>query len=271
MNAILDNAGEALGTGLPRILAAIAVLVLGLIAVRLLVRVLRKAMTAAGLDALAERLGVADGLERMGLQRSLAHTLAVALRVGLSIVIVLAALSLSGLGFLRESINQAVLFIPQLLVAFALLLAGVVIGTFARHRIERLACQMDLPGALGIVAEAVVIGIFAITALTQIGVSTEILTVLAYILIGATALAAALAVGLGNREVVRAVGAGRALRASYSPGQEIAVAGVRGEIVALESAAVVLRTREGTTVRVPNQVVLESIVEVGEAPEDRRT
>ena len=269
MNAILDNAGEALGTGLPRILAAILVLVLGLVAVRLLVRVLRKAMTAAGLDALAERVGVVDALERLGLQRSLAHTVAVALRIALSITVVLAALTLSGLGFLRESINQAVLFLPQLLVAFALLLAGVVIGTFARHRIERLAGQMELPRELGLVAEVVVIGVFAITALTQIGVSTEILTVLAYILIGATALAAALAVGLGNREVVRAVGAGRVLRASYSPGQEIAVAGVRGEIVALESAAVVLRTGEGTTVRVPNQLVLDSVVEVAGAPEDR--
>jgi len=37
---------------------------------------------------------------------------------------------------------------------------------------------------------------------------------------------------------------------------------VRGEIVAIETAATVLRTPEGETVRVPNGTVLSSIVTV---------
>ena len=259
---VLDSAEQALGTGLPRILAAVVLLVLGLLAVRLLARILRRLLLAAGLDDLAERFGIHDALERLGVERSLAGAVGSALRVAGSITVVLAALSLTGLGFLQQSLNQGVLFLPKLLVALALLLAGAVLGTFARSRIDRVAAQMDLPRELGRLAEGIIILLFGLTALSQIGVSTAILTVLGYLLIGAVALAAALAVGLGNRDVVRAVGAGRVLRTSYAPGQVIAVAGVRGTIVALESAAVVLRTEGGTTVRLPNQLVLDSVVEV---------
>ena len=260
--SILDSAEQTLGTGLPRILAALVLLVVGLLAARLLARVGRRVLLAAGLDDLADRFGIHDALERLGLERSLSGAVANALRIAGSITVVLAALSLTGLGFLQQSLNQGVLFLPKLLVALALLLAGAVLGTFVRARVERLGRQMDLPAGAGRVAEAVIIVLFGITALSQIGVSSAILTMLGSILLGGVALAAALAVGLGNREVVRAVGAGRVLRASYAPGQEIAVAGVRGTIVALESAAVVVRTAEGTTVRLPNPLVLDSVVEV---------
>ena len=41
---------------------------------------------------------------------------------------------------------------------------------------------------------------------------------------------------------------------------------MRGEIVALERAATVLRTPDGRTVRVPNHLLVESVVGVEEPP-----
>lgn len=269
MRTILDNAGESLGAGLPRIAAAIVLLVVGIVIVRLLARLLRKGLSGAGLDDIAERTGVHDALARLGFERSLSRAIAMAVRIALTITVVLAALSLTGLGFLRESINQGVLFLPKLLVALALVLAGAVLGTLARTQVDRLTEQMDLPRALGRVAEWAIIAVFGVMALTQVGVSTEVLRLLAGILLSATALAFALAFGLGNREVVRAAGAGRAIRSVYDVGAEIEVAGHRGEVVAIESSSLVLRTPAGTTVRVPNHLVLESVVVVhaGAAPQ----
>lgn len=261
-NSILDNAGESLGAGLPRIAAAVVLLVVGLVVVRVLARLLTKGLHGAGLDDLAERHGVHDALARLGFERSLSKAVGRAVRLALTITVVLAALSLTGLGFLRESINQGILFLPKLLVALALVLAGAVLATLARGRVERLAEQMDLPRELGRVAEVVILGVFGVTALRQVGVSTDVLTLLAAILLGATALAFALAFGLGNREVMRAVGAGRVVRSAFAVGQDVELAGHRGEVVALESSAMVLRTPAGTTVRIPNHLALESVVEV---------
>ena len=260
--SILDQAGEALGGFLPRLGGALVLLVVGILVVRLVARLAERALRVAGFDGLADRFGVHDVLERAGLGRSLAHVVGVALRVGLTLVVVFAALSLLGLQFLSESLNAAVLFLPKLLAAAALLLAGIVLGALVRERLERAAFQMDLPVPLGQIAQIAVVAIFAITAAAQIAVSTAILMVLIGILLAAAAGTVALAFGLGGREVAREISAGRYLRDTYTPGERIRIGEVEGEIVGVETAMTVLRTEAGDTVRVPNNTLLGSIVTV---------
>jgi small-conductance mechanosensitive channel len=72
----------------------------------------------------------------------------------------------------------------------------------------------------------------------------------------------AIAFGLGGREVARALSASRYVRGAHSVGQEISVRDVRGEISAIEPAATVIRTRDGDEVRVPNHLLVESLVRV---------
>lgn len=261
---VLDRAGERVGEGLPGIAAAVALLVVGLLVARLFGRLLRRGLQAAGTDGWAERAGVHDALERFGFERSVSRAVSRAIRLALTVVVVLAALSLLGLAFLQQSINAGVLFLPRLLVALVLIVAGVVIGTFVKTRADRLATQMDLPGPVGRMAELVIFAIFGITAVAEIGVATPILTLLVAILLAGTAAGFALAFGLGSRDVARAISAGRVVRSTYEPGQTILVAGVRGEIIALESAATVLRTSLGNTVRIPNHLMVESVVELHE-------
>lgn len=260
--SVIDRAGESVGEGLPGIAAAVVLLVFGILASALIGRLLGRGLKAAGLDDFAQRSGVHDLLERLGLKPSLSRLVGKAVRLALTIVVVLAALSLLGLGPLQDSINEGVLFLPRLLVALILLLVGAVLGTFAKDRGDRLAAQMDLPGPVGRIAELAIFAVFGVTAVAQIGVGTAILTLLLAILLGGAALGFALAFGLGGREAARAMTAGRVVRGTYEPGQTILVAGVRGEIVEIESAATVLRTNLGLTVRIPNHLMVESVVEL---------
>jgi small-conductance mechanosensitive channel len=267
-NSVIDRAGEALGSGLPRIAAAVVILIVGLLVAWLARRIAIKALRAVHLDDLAERTGIHDALGRAGLPRSLATVLGAALRFGLIVVAVFAAVSLLGLQFLSQSLNAGVLFLPKLLLASALVLAGVVVGGFAHERVNRLGTQMDLPVPLGQAVQFLVIAVFAATALALIGVPMQILTLLLAVVLGSAGLAFALAFGLGSREFARAMGAGRFVRGAFAVGQTIAVGDVAGEIVELESASVLLRSSDGTTVRVPNHILLETPVEIrGEAPE----
>src|SRR5918911_3117506 len=130
--SILGQAGQALGAFLPRLGGALALLVIGLLIARVLTRVLLRALRAAGADRLAARAGVTAVLQAAGLGSSLAWLLARVVRIFLTAVVVFAALSLLGLQFLSQSLNQALLFVPQLLVALAFVLGGVVLATIAR-------------------------------------------------------------------------------------------------------------------------------------------
>jgi small-conductance mechanosensitive channel len=258
---IFDSAGDRIGEFLPRIGAALLVLVVGLIVVRLFARGLRRALVKLGVDRLAEKTGAADVLARGGLDRSLSLLVSAALRIALSIAVVLTALSISGLDVLQDPVDRAVLFLPQLLAALAIGFAGLVLAGWVRERADRMAFQMDIGGPIGGLAQAAVLAVTAIMVLAQLGISTQILTVLAAIAAGGAALALALAFGLGAREVARDISAGRYVSATYRVGQHVRVAGVDGEIVALESACTVLAGADGKTLRVPHHLFLREVVE----------
>jgi small-conductance mechanosensitive channel len=116
--------------------------------------------------------------------------------------------------------------------------------------------------SMGRVAQAIVFAVFLLTAVAQLGIPTEILTAVVGLVAAAAALTVALAFGLGSRDVARQLSAGRYVASSFEVGQRISVGDVTGEIVALDTASAVLRTTEGQTVRVPNHLLLESIVAV---------
>ena len=264
--SVLDRARASLGEALPGIVGAVVLLVAGLLLAMLAGRLVRRALVALGLDGLAERFGVHDVISRLGFERSLSRLIGVAVRVALSVVVLVAALSLLGLGALGQSLNELVLFLPKAFVAIVLLLAGVVVADFVRRWVDRVADQMDVGAPLGVVAQAAIIALFALTALAQLGIPTQILTALLALVLVAASLTFALAFGLGGRDVARQLSAGRYVSGSFAVGQRISVAAISGEIVAFDSAAVLLRTDDGRTLRVPNHLVLESVVTLHDEP-----
>ncbi|MGI8713715.1 MAG: mechanosensitive ion channel family protein [Solirubrobacteraceae bacterium] len=263
--SILGQAGQQLGSFLPRLGGAIALLVIGVLLVRLLSRLLIKTMRGLGLDELAERGGVNHVLERGGLGRSLAEVIGRAIRIALTLVVIFAALSLLGLQFLSQSLNQGVLALPKLLIAAALVLAGVVLAGFARERVDRLTYQLDFPVPLGRVAQITVLSTFGIIAAAQIAISTLVLLILIGILLASAAGTFALAFGLGGSDVARALSAGRYLRHDYTIGQDISFGEIRGRITAIEPTSTVLDAGNGRSVRVPNHVLIETVVTIHRA------
>lgn len=260
--SILGRAGEALGAFIPRLGGALALLLIGVLVTRLIGRLLFRALQAAGLDRLADRSGATELLERSGLGRSLAALVARAIRIGLGILVLVAALSLLGLQFLSQSLNQAILALPRLFIAALLVLAGAVLAGAARKRADRLTFQLDLAVPLGQVSQIAVFAIFGIIAAAEIGISTEVLLVVIAVLLAAVAGTFTLAFGLGSRDVARALSAGRYLRHDYRVGQEIGFGDVRGRISRIHSTSTTLDAGEGRSIRIPNYLLLSEIVTV---------
>jgi small-conductance mechanosensitive channel len=261
---IIDRAGETLGGFIPRLAGALVLLLAGLVVAWLLGRIARRALEAVGADDLAARHGVDRALGRVGLPPSISRVAGRTVRLVVGAVTVFAALSLLGLQFLSTALNEVLLYIPSVVVAIVLVLAGIVLAELARERTQRLSDEMDLPVPLAQLVGLAVLGVFLLTAATQLRVPTQILTLLLAILLAAAAGTVALAFGLGGRDAARALSAGRYVQGAYAIGQTISLDGARGEIVALEPTAVVLRTAPDATVRVPNHRLLDAVVTVHE-------
>lgn len=256
---LLDQASDQLGTALPRVVGALLLLVVGVLVARLLGRLVRKALAGLGLDRAVERWRLPDTLERAGLGRSLSRLVGMAVRLSLTVVAVFAALSLLGLEFLSASLNEGVLFIPRLITALVIVLAGVVAAALVREWLERSSAQMDLPVAIGPVVQVVLIALFGLTAATQVGISIAPLLTIMLIAVMAVAATLALAFGLGSREVARSLSAARYARADFEVGQTVRIGDVRGTIVRIDSAATILQSGE-EVIRVPNHLLVERVV-----------
>jgi hypothetical protein len=115
---------------------------------------------------------------------------------------------------------------------------------------------------LGTLAQVTVLVIFGIIAAAQIAVSTLVLLILIGILLAGVAGTFALAFGLGGRDVARALSAGRYLRHDYMIGQDIGFAAVRGRITNIESTSTVLDAGGGRSLRVPNHLLMKSVVTI---------
>jgi small-conductance mechanosensitive channel len=227
-----------------------------------LTRLLLRGMQAVGVDRLAERGGVTSVLQASGLGASLAGLIARAIRIFLTIVVIFAALSLLGLQFLSVSLNQAILELPRLFIAAALVLAGAVVAGAARQRTDRLTYQLDFPVPLGQLVQIAVLSVFGIIAAAEIGISTALLLVMIGVLLAAVSGTFTLAFGLGSREVARALSAGRYLRHDYHVGQEISFGDVRGRITWIHSTSTMLDAGAGRSIRVPNHLLIDSIVTI---------
>ena len=259
MATVLQRAGDQLGDFLPRFGGALLLLLAGLILAAVLGRLVRSALTRVGLDRVAERWGVTQVLAQAGLGTSPARLIAAAVRISVTVIAIFAALSLLGLQFLSNSLNDGIVFIPRVLTGIFLLLVGVVLGAHVRIWVDRTSVQIDFPISIGPIAQGLVIAIFGLCAAAQIGVALGPLTAILGIVLVAVAVTLALAFGLGSREIVRALTAARYARSDFAAGQTIRVGELRGTIEQIDSAATTLRAG-AERIRIPNHVLIEGVV-----------
>jgi Mechanosensitive ion channel, conserved TM helix len=116
------------------------------------------------------------------------------------------------LGGLASLLDRLIAFLPNVVVALVLLGAGLWAGGWARRRIDELTKGSSdrLLAQLGTVAQVGIVAFSAMMSLEQLGVARQLIAIAFALLLGALCLAAALAFGLGGRDV-----AGKILQKEY--------------------------------------------------------
>jgi hypothetical protein len=201
----LDAFGQELAAFGPRLLAMLVILLAGLLIASSLRLVLRFLLRRVGFDSLAERLGLAHGLRNLGFAGHASGALAALVAsLVLALFVVLAVGSLD-LQFARDLLSQAFSYLPQVLVAAALLALGAVVAGFVRRGVLIAAVNAGLPSArlLAAFAQAALLILFGAMALEHLGVGRHIILISFTILFGGVVLALALAFGLAGRDLAR--------------------------------------------------------------------
>lgn len=175
------------------------------------------------------------------------------------------------LGFVQpgalDTIPQdLVKFLPRLIAAVIVLIGGNVVASLARTGAARALRGMGpveryVPAALRVI----ILAFAAILAAAQLGIDTTIINIAAAAILFGGALAMAMLVGFGGRDVAGEMAAGRAWRSSLRSGDRISASNVNGvdiagTVVQVHPTAVELES-DGRTMLVPNSQLLNVVIE----------
>lgn len=264
---LLRSAANDVMVWLPSLVGAVALLLLGWLAARILQAVLSGLLGRLGLDRLAERAGADQVLRRTGMEPSLSHLLGRVVFWLVLLVFVLAAAESLGLRGLAGTMSSLVAYLPRVMAAGFIVLLGSLLARLLGEGAGALASQ---PGTrtgplVGQSVRYVLMAFVLILALDQLGVSTQLLTGVAIALVSALALSAAVAFGFGSRELARNIMAGFHAKDEFSVGQQVSVRDHAGRLVSIGPVKSVIETATGR-VSLPNSLLTDEEVTIAGGP-----
>jgi Mechanosensitive ion channel, conserved TM helix len=209
----LHNTGTVVALWLPRLFAFAAILILGYFVAKLVAGLILRLLGRAGLDRT-----VHSGTGGPYIQKVVPRPSNLVSRIAFW-VLFLGAVSLAAsvlkIAAVTAFIGAVFAYIPNVIAAILIFLVAGAISGAVVALVQRTMGDTGTGKILSAIAPALVMGIAIFMILEQLRIAHDIVVTTYTLLLGAIALAAALAFGLGGRDV-----AGRMLEGAYQAGQE---------------------------------------------------
>lgn len=191
---------------IPSLLGAILVLAVGWMIARVVSGVLERVLVKLHFESVVARAGVSGGLQRtFGPDLTATHTLGLMAKWFIRLIFVQAAATLLAMPQVTDIINSIILFIPNLFTALVIMIVGAWGAQTVGHLVEASVTRTGVSGPklFSLIARYGILGFATIAAVNQLGVATNLLSILFTGLVGSIALALGLAFGLGGQSVAQ--------------------------------------------------------------------
>lgn len=203
--APLTELGQRLYALLPNVLAMTIILAGGLLVAWVTGYLLERLLRAIGIDRLSDRAGLSAALVRGGVKTDPSR---LAGRAAYWLVFVFAAMAALGalnLQPVSQFIQSFLAYLPHLFTALLILIAGYLLSNFVSQGVLIAAVNAGLPPARAVSASSrwAVRLVATAMALEQLGIAQQVVVVGFGILLGGGVLAAAIAFGLGARDLAK--------------------------------------------------------------------
>jgi small-conductance mechanosensitive channel len=201
----LRDIGQQAVVSLSGLIGILALIILGLILGWIAKEIIYRLLRALRFDRLCDRLGVGLVVERTGLARSSSYLAGQIVQGLIVLTALLAGLDALGTPFTRNLVERFFLYLPHLFAALLVLIVGALVSRFLGRSVLIAAVNAQMPSArfLAGLTRFFVMALTVVAALDEVGISRTTIIVTFAILFGGLVTAAAIAVGLGARELVR--------------------------------------------------------------------
>jgi small-conductance mechanosensitive channel len=183
---------------------------------------------------------------------------------------VLFAVAQSSPGSLDHLPATLVGFVPRVIVAGVLIIAGKVLGSLVGMAAGRAVLKATGARRKSVerLISAAIVALAALVGVAQIGIDTAIVNLVLAAVLASLALSAALLVGLGGRQLSSNLAAGRYLSGVIKPGWTVRTGDISGRVVSLRPASLEVQNDDGSIVFIPNADVMGAPLHVLGSPDN---
>ena len=208
INAVIASFAAALAllfTFIPRLIGFLVILLIGWIVASALSKVVTFLLKKVGFDRLAQRIGLHRVGQQTGVPLDVAAILGKIVYWFVFLIFLVPAVDTLGIPAVSNILNQIIAYIPNVFVAILILFLGMFVATLAAEAVRGAAGSAKLGNAslFANIVRYAIIGFVALIALEQLQIAPSLLNILFTAVVGAAALAAGLAFGLGGQDTAR--------------------------------------------------------------------
>jgi small-conductance mechanosensitive channel len=195
----LQNAVGQFFAYVPQLIGAIVVLIVGYIVAKILQAVVGRVLQGVGFDRWMERGGIKQFFDRAQTRETPATVLGRLVFWFVFIIAITMAADALGIQQVSEVLAQLIAYIPSIIAAILILVLAALLANFLAG-IVRGATGSDL---LSNIARYAIIIYAGFAAITELGIAVQLTAPTFLIILGAVALAGAIAFGFGSQGVAR--------------------------------------------------------------------
>ena len=187
----------------PGIAAALLLLLLGMFTARALRTVIDRMLMHAKLDEYTSKIGINEVVARLGMGKSPIYVFSFLVYWFVLFVFFVSAANAVNLTVVSELLERFALFLPSLIGALLILFGGLLFARFLHEIVLNAAAANNVRGGtvLAHAAYILVVVFSAMTAMEQLGMKLGFISAARQIMLGSVGLAAAIAFGLGGKDV----------------------------------------------------------------------
>jgi small-conductance mechanosensitive channel len=195
----LQDALSAFLGFIPQLIGALIILLVGYVIAKALQAIVGRVLEGIGFDRWMERGGIKQFFDRADTEHTPHSILGRLVFWFVFIIAITMAADALGIPQVSAVLAQLIAYIPSIIAAILILILAALLANFLSS-IVRGATGSDI--LAGVARYAIIVyAVFA--AVTQLGIAVELTAPTFLIVLGAVALAAAIAFGLGSREVAQ--------------------------------------------------------------------
>jgi len=209
-DAITNSMAQALSlllAAIPRIIGFIIVVAIGWFIAALIARAVSALLRSIRFNDMADRSGFAGFVANTGVETDSSGFVAEIAKWFVRLITLVVGFDALGLPAVSDVLRQLLLWLPNLVVAIAVLIFGGLAANWLAGLVRGATAKADLgnPDLLAGIARVAVWAFAVVIAVNQVGIARDLVNILFMAIVGAVALALGLAFGIGGRDTAAEV------------------------------------------------------------------